>query len=247
MKRLALHLTCIAVSAACLAANPEKFNWANSLTNTKEKVCDENLDTDFRDYRWQAGLAGGLKSGQAWEMEPFGIWHFHRTLGVKLGINITSQYNQPTRAFEHDGKNWNLDRDYQDIDWLLFKPALAIRTPYLFHRDDYALRLWLQAEPGITLGVPFRNSLLYLPEGNGLETSAQPMKVSNTHIRWFYWDIRASINFGYNRWIWTLGYGFSDFDIYACRRHITLPSGTRFYVPSREFSHTVYISLSYQL
>ncbi len=104
MKRLALHLTCIVVSAACLAANPEKFNWANSLTNTKEKVCDENLDTDFRDYRWQAGLAGGLKSGQAWEMEPFGIWHFHRTLGVKLGINITSQYNQPTRAFEHDGK-----------------------------------------------------------------------------------------------------------------------------------------------
>ncbi len=92
-------------------------------------------------------------------------------------------------------------------------------------------------------GIP----CFYLPEGNGLETSAQPMKVSNTHIRWFYWDIRASINFGYNRWIWTLGYGFSDFDIYACRRHITLPSGTRFYVPSREFSHTVYISLSYQL
>lgn len=51
-------------------------------------------------YKWQANLYGGLylENEQAWVIEPSIIWYFNKYFGVSMGIEFTSQYNQPSHT-----------------------------------------------------------------------------------------------------------------------------------------------------
>lgn len=46
-----------------------------------------------------ADLYGGiyLNNEQAWQIEPSISWTFHKYFGIGLGLELTSQYNQPSR------------------------------------------------------------------------------------------------------------------------------------------------------
>lgn len=66
-----------------------------------------------------------------------------------------------------------------------------------------------------------------------------------TGLRWFYWHARLSVNFAIDRWVVGVGYALSDLDYYSARRDVTLPGGTKFHVPAKELSQSVFISLGY--
>lgn len=196
-----------------------------------------------------ADLYGGLylNNEPAWQLEPSVSWLFHKYLGVSLGLELTSQYNQPSRQTVIDGHEAELADNERNIGWLILKPSLVIKSPAIWASADNDCRLWVQAEPGLSLACPFRNSLTYAVKqfSGAVSQTVDYRTFPNKGLQWFYWNARASINFAIGRFIFRGGYSVSNFDYYSGRRNIMLDNGQKFYVPKRELSQSIFLSIGY--
>lgn len=196
-----------------------------------------------------ATLYGGiyLNNEQAWTIEPSVAWHFHKYIGVAFGMELTSQYNQPSRTTTINGHEASLADNEKDVAWIVFKPSVIFKTPNLLkNKDD--IRLWFQAEPGISLACPFRNSLtyeIYDIKGN-VGTVIDYMRFPNRGLNWFCWNARLSVNMSIDRIVIGAGYGISNLDYYSGRRNVTLQNGSKFRVPQKELSQNIFLSIGYK-
>jgi hypothetical protein len=202
------------------------------------------------DYKWEADLHAGIyiENEQAWILEPSISWHFHKYLGVSFGWEFTSQYNQPSRSTTINGQLADLTDNEKDIAWMLFKPALILKSPTINLNKDGDYKLWFQAEPGISLACPFKNSLTYeIKEVKGsVGKTVDYMRFPNKDLQWFYWNARLSANVSRDRFVVGLGYEISNFDYYSSRRNVTLQNGEKYWVPKKELSQSVYVTLGYK-
>lgn len=196
-----------------------------------------------------ADLYGGiyLNNEQAWQLEPSVSWLFHKYLGVALGLELTGQYNQPSRQTTIDGQEAELTDNERNIRWVIFKPSVILKSPTVWESADHDYRLWFQVEPGLSLACPFRNSLTYeIKEFAGaVSQTVDYRRFPNKDLQWFYWNTRASVNFAIGRFILRGGYSLSNLDYYSGRRNITLANGQKFHVPKRELSQSVFLSIGY--
>lgn len=196
-----------------------------------------------------ADLYGGiyLNNEQAWQLEPSVSWLFHKYLGVALGLELTGQYNQPSRQTTIDGQEAELTDNERNIRWVIFKPSVILKSPTVWESADHDYRLWFQVEPGLSLACPFRNSLTYeIKEFAGaVSQTVDYRRFPNKDLQWFYWNARASVNFAIGRFILRGGYSLSNLDYYSGRRNITLANGQKFHVPKRELSQSVFLSIGY--
>ena len=196
-----------------------------------------------------AALYGGiyLNNEQAWTIEPSVTWHFNKYIGVKFGMELTSQYNQPSRTTTINGHEASLADNEKNIAWIIFKPSVIFKSPNLLkNKDD--IRLWFQAEPGISFACPFRNSLtydIYDIKGN-VGTVVDYMRFPNKGLKWLYWNARLSVNLSIDRFVIGAGYGISNLDYYSGRRNVTLQNGSKFSVPKKELSQSIFLSVGYQ-
>lgn len=206
-------------------------------------------DTDDSRNQWQADLYGGLyiNNEQAWQLEPSVSWHFHKYIGVSLGLEFTSQYNQPTRSTEIDGHKADLADNERNVAWVILKPSVVFKSPDVWKSKDNYCRLWFQVNPGLSLACPFRNSLTYkIMEIKGsIGYPVEYRRFKNQGLQWFYWNARASVNFAIDRFIIGAGYYISNLDYYSGRRNVTLANGVKFYVPKKELSQSVFLSIGY--
>ncbi len=200
-------------------------------------------------YRWQASFYGGLylNNEKAWQLEPSVSWHFHKYCEVGLGLEFTRQYNQPSRQTVIDGHEAELVENERNIGWVILKPHAVLKSPVVWKSYDESLHLWFQVEPGISLACPFRNSLTYgIKEFQGtVSHTVDYRRFPNRDFQWFYLNARASVNFAIDRFIVGAGYYISNLDYYSGRRNVTLANGQKFVVPKKEWSQSVFISLSY--
>lgn len=198
-----------------------------------------------------ADLYGGIyiNNEQAWLLEPSISWNFHKYLGLALGLELTGQYNQPSHITVIDGHEAELTDNERDIAWVVLKPSLLIKSPAVWKSADNYYSLWWQIEPGISLACPFRNSLTYeIKEFSGIiGQTIDYRKFPNKGLQWFYRNLRASANFSINRFIIRMGYCLSNLDYYSGRRNITLANGQRYYVPKKELSQSVFVSIGYEI
>lgn len=196
-----------------------------------------------------ADLYGGiyLNNEQAWQLELSVSWLFHKYLGVALGLELTGQYNQPSRQTTIDGQEAELTDNERNIRWVIFKPSVILKSPTVWESADHDYRLWFQVEPGLSLACPFRNSLTYeIKEFAGaVSQTVDYRRFPNKDLQWFYWNARASVNFAIGRFILRGGYSLSNLDYYSGRRNITLANGQKFHVPKRELSQSVFLSIGY--
>ncbi len=229
MRIIALfRLLCVAVvSAICLMA--------------KAQDADKN--------RWQATLYGGLylNNEMAWQLEPNVSWSFHKCIGIGIGLELTNQYNQPSRMTVIDGHEAELTANERNIAWFIFKPTVIFKSPVLWRSSDDYFRLWIQAEPGISLACPSRNSLTYEVKAfqGAIGQTIDYRRFQNKGLQWLYWNARASVNFAIDRVVIGAGYGISNLDYYSGRRNVTLANGQKFHVPKKELSQSVFLSLGY--
>lgn len=196
-----------------------------------------------------ADLYGGvyLNNEQAWQLEPSVSWLFHKNLGVALGLELTSQYSQPSRQTIIDGQEAELTDNERDIRWIILKPSFVLKSPTIWKGTDDDYRLWVQAEPGLSLACPFRNSLTYeIKEFAGsVSQTVDYRRFPNKGLRWFYWNARVSVNFAIDHFIIRGGYYLSNLDYYSGQRNVTLANGQKFQVPKRELSQSVFLSIGY--
>ena len=204
-----------------------------------------------KDNKFTGSLSGGLylNNEQAWIIEPSFSWDFYDYIGVGLGMEFTSQYNQPGRTTVIEGREAELVDNERNIGWIIFKPHVIFRSPAVWKSLDNYMQLWFQAEPGISLACPFRNSLTYEIKEfqGGVSHTVDYRRFSNKDLQWFYWNVRASVNFSIDRFIIGAGYCISNLDYYSGRRNVTLANGQKFYVPKKELSQSIFVSIGYML
>lgn len=212
-------------------------------------ACMYGKAEDSEAYKWRASLLGGLyiNNEQAWQLEPSVSWHFHKYIGVGIGMEFTSQYNQPGRQTTIDGYEADLVDNERNVSWIIFKPSVIFRSPAVWKSSDEYLHIWFQAEPGMSLACPIRNSLTYgIREFQGMAGHiVDYRRFPNNGLQWFYWNVRASVNFAIDRFIIGAGYSISNLDYYSGRRNVTLANGQKFYVPEKELSQSIFLSLGY--
>ncbi len=198
-----------------------------------------------------ADLYGGIyiNNEQAWLIEPSISWNFYKYFGLTFGLELTRQYNQPVRQTIIDGNEAELVDNEKDIGWVIFKPSLTIKTPAVWKSLDDNCSLWAQIEPGLSMACPFRNSLTYEIKNfsGGIGQTVDYRKFPNQGLQWFYWNTRASICFSVDRFVFRGGYYISNLDYYSGRRNIILDNGQKFYVPKKEFSQSIFLSIGYVL
>lgn len=75
-------------------------------------------------HPFTAELYGGIyiNNENAWLVEPTVSWNFHKYLGLSFGVELTSQYNQPTRQTIIDGYKSELADNERNVRWIMFKP-----------------------------------------------------------------------------------------------------------------------------
>ena len=202
-------------------------------------------------HLFTAELYGGIYTNNenAWLVEPTVSWNFHKYLGLSFGVELTSQYNQPTRQTIIDGYESELADNERNVRWIMFKPALIIKSPALWKsRDDY-FKLWVQIEPGLSFACPFHNSLTYeIREFSGNTGHTVDYRTfRNKDLNWLYWGARTSIKLSADRFVFGAGYNISNLDYYSGRRNVTPANGQKFYVPKKELSQSIFISIGYTL
>ena len=198
-----------------------------------------------------ADLYGGIyiNKEQAWHIEPSISWNFYKYFGLSLGIELTRQYNQPNRQTIIGGREAELVDNERNIGWIIFKPSLTFKTPTVWKSADNDYRLWFQIEPGLSLACPFRNSLTYEIKdiSGGIGHTIDYQRFPNKGLQWFYWNARTSVCVAVDRLVFRGGYYISNLDYYSGRRNIQLANGQKFYVPKREISQSVFLSVGYVL
>ncbi len=208
------------------------------------------LSQEKENFRWQANLYGGLylENEQAWIIEPSITWYFHKYFGISMGVEFTSQYNQPSHTTTINGFDAYSDDITKNIGWMIFKPSLVIKSPIVWQNRDREYKLWFEAEPGLSLACPFRNSATYnISTIPGINAPGWDYKsFSNKGLQWFYWNARLSANFSMERVVIGAGYGISNLDYYSCRRNITLQNGSKYHVPKKELSQCIFLSVGYK-
>lgn len=196
-----------------------------------------------------ADLYGGiyLNNEQAWQMEPSLSWIYHKYIGVALGLELTSQYNQPSRQTIIDGHEAELVDYEKDIRWIILKPSVIIKSPAIWRSADNYYRVWIQIEPGLSFACPFRNSLTYgIKEFSGIISHTVDYRTfPNKGLQWLYWNAKISVNLAFGRFIFRGGYYISNLDYYSGRRNITLANGNKFRVPQKELSQSIFLSIGY--
>lgn len=186
-----------------------------------------------------------INNEQAWIIEPEVTWNFHKYLGMSLGMEITRQYNQPNRLTLIDGYEAELTDNERNIGWVIFKPNILVKTPNLWLNDSKDIGLLVQVSGGISIACPFRNSLTYeIKEFNGNVGSTVAYRTfKNMGLNWLYWNSRVSLKVSLDRFLLGIGYGLSNFDYYSCRRNIRMNGNTKFSVPPKLMSQSMFISM----
>ena len=199
------------------------------------------------DSEWQATLFGGLylNNEQAWQVEPNVSWFFNKYIGIGAGLELTAQYNQPSRMTVIDGHEAVLAKNERNVAWIILKPSVIFRSPTVWKTTDEYFRLWFQAEPGLSFACPFRNSLTYDIKAFNYGPTIGSRRFLNKGLQWFYWNARVSINFSIDEYIIGVGYSLSNLDYYSGRRNIVLANGEKYHVPKKELSQSIYLSIGY--
>ncbi len=103
----------------------------------------------------------------------------------------------------------------------LFTPAIILRTPRVIHLKNQDSSFYLFTEPGITLS----------PGASG-----------SKNAKTFNWDLKAGINLQIDRYIFTIGYGITDFSLYSGNpvNHWGLPDVDNY------ITHSGFVGIAYK-
>lgn len=161
----------------------------------------QTLNHDEGVAHWELGFHAGLNN-DGYEAEVRALYFPIQYIGVKVGLGAAGEVEE----FEDWGKEeWEKYNDYAVR--FKFNPAIVFRSPRLFSWKSQGAGIYLFTEPGIIIS----------PGASG-----------SRHARCFRWNVQSGINIQIDRFIFTIGYGISNFSLLsgAPWNHNGLPVNT---------------------
>lgn len=201
-------------------------------------VSGEGKEDDFGRHR--LGFSGALTSSDTWQAETSYHFMLTRNIGIGGAIGMWQQYfidGYPS------GNNWQIDSDDEKISNLFLRPSIILVSPRLF-----SLGLWnfaLMAEPGVMMNIPYQRVTIDILEGYH---TVDYKHASTSRGQWCAFECKAGIEANFMYGSITLGYLFSNLDIFGISRNLHY-DGVRFgdFYPDRKLMHGAFISLSFNI
>ncbi len=194
--------------------------------------------------RNELSFSGGLVTNQVYECRlsyNYNIFSF-AGLGMSLGYNKQWHANivPEGSSTSKDWSSWRIsDKDKKVIN-LFIEPTMTLRTPAILRIGNCSLRL--NAESGCMIRLPLTLvSIDYLNSQNQQKKSETKSTVGG---RIFFGTFRASAELHIQDVYIAVGYGISDWDMFAGYRNVKVAdiSLDKFY-PRRQVSHSVFVKI----
>lgn len=148
----------------------------------------QSLNTDDGIMRWEGSFLAGLNT-DGYQFD-FGIAYFPiRFVGIKANLGFDGEIEE----LGDWGKD-ELETHHHYAVRFKFTPSLVLRTPRLVNWKSQDAGFYIFAEPGIVLS----------PGASG-----------SKRAEYFNWDFKGGINLQVDRFIFTIGYGVSNFSLYS--------------------------------
>lgn len=166
-------------------------------------------------YHWEGAVSAGLNN-DGFQVD-FSIACFPiEYLGLKMSLGTAGEIEE---MGDWGAEDWEKSTDYTAR--FKFTPAAVLRTPRLIYWRQQDMSFHLFAETGIILS----------PGAHG-----------SKRARIASWDFRTGINIQTDFWIWTIGYGITNFSLYSGRptSHHPQPSDDNY------LTHSVFIGVAYK-
>ena len=170
----------------------------------------QTIKVDGDVMHWEGGFNTGLNN-DGYEMSFRGLYFPIQYVGLKVGLGCAGE-------IEEIG-DWG--KDYSETGHTYaarfkFNPAVVLRSPRLIHWRSQDAGFYIFTEPGIVLS---------------------PGAAGSRHAEYFRWDLKTGINMQIDRYIFTVGYGISNFSLYSGSpyNHGGMPDKKDY------ITHTVYI------
>lgn len=156
----------------------------------------QSLYSEGEKYHWEAGLNAGLNT-DGFEVEFRGLFFPTQYVGLKIGLGFAGEIGELADYLSYWDDDWRYDELRHEPDYAVrfkFNPAIVLRSPEIFHWKSQDGGFYLFTEPGVVLS----------PGASG-----------SRNAEWFRWDIKSGINLQVDQFIFTLGYGISNFSLYS--------------------------------
>ena len=164
---------------------------------------------------WEGAFNCGLNN-DGYEVDFRGLYFPIQYIGVKIGVGFAGE-------IEEFG-DWGKDESETGHSYAVrfkFNPAVALRTPRLINWKSQDAGFYLFAEPGLILS---------------------PGAQGSRNAQYFRWDVKTGINMQIDRYIFTIGYGISNFSLYSGTPVNYWGTGDK----TNYLTHTVYIGGAYK-
>ena len=169
-------------------------------------------------------------------------------VALGTGIGIYKQwYHEGVPSSDLKEKpevTWSLDEDDQKIYKFYAEPFLALKSPMLFNVGK--CKVHMELEPGLLLQIPRENVHVELVNAYTQEHSMK--SISTSKGKWCFFDVKAMLRFSFDNEALSLGYSFSNLDIYTNYRYLSFGgvSFSEFY-PKAKPTHTIFLRYSHRL
>lgn len=191
------------------------------------------------DYNHEAALVGSLTSGDTWQLEASYHWFPIKYVGIGTSVGLWRQigYN-----YTGSSENWHIKDDNKSIMNGFIMPSLVLRSPVIVKTSE--VDFGFMAEPGLMLNLPYDRVVVENSDEYGIPMNRA--EVSNHNGRWWAFNLRLGIYAHIDEIGISLGYVYSNLDIYGMRRNMQY-RGTRFdtFCPKRKDIGGAFIKVSY--
>lgn len=173
----------------------------------------QTIEVDGDVMHWEAGFNTGLNN-DGYEFDFRGLYFPVQYFGLKIGLGFAGEMQSLADLLDDEWQTWETYND--NVVRFKFNPAIVLRTPRLVYWRQQDGGFYFFAEPGIVLS---------------------PGASDRQNAEVFRWDLKTGINFQIDRYIFTLGYGISNFSLYS--GHSINYYGS--YSDNEYITHSIYI------
>lgn len=161
----------------------------------------------------QAAMTGELTSATTWQLELSYHWFPIKYVGIGASVGCWKQieYDQSPATNE-----WRLSEDSRSMSNLFFMPSIMLVSPAII-RTEY-VDIGIMAEPGFMMNVAYDKVVIENTYGTVIPQDYKEVSCNNG--KWYAFNFRIGVYAIFDPICISLGYAYSDLDIYAMRRNM---------------------------
>ena len=203
-----------------------------------------------KSHMWKVELSGALNNNSAWEVEPSVTYLPIPYVGITMGLLFCNTIEKDSyTGFSRDNQwFWDSDESNPGCHFFALRPAIQLVTPAFKFGKDKDTGLSLVVSPGLTIPLPINQefNISYVPNTPGVWIPQKFDHIKNKGGKSLFYHIKSMLSLDIDqRYIFSLGYIFSNFDLYSGGRNFIV-EGKRLSMPRIRFMHSFFLSIGYR-